>query len=119
MLGWRITIWKSEDVKLGYEAPSLFRWNTSFSGCNWLDELVAKGKAEFYDGGGYPNIYRAKARDVLPLIKDTLPVHGGLTVVGDDYVMSSNWDGNVEKDLQGIETCLPDEMLEIEAWDRS
>lgn len=102
------------------QSTILASWEINVAGIDWIDQLVAAGKAVQVLSGGYPSRYRAMASDVLPLIADGPPAADtGFAVIGDDYVMSRAWCGNVTLHQDRMATCLPSQVLTIEVWDQS
>lgn len=100
-------------------AAILAQWEAGAEGIRWVELLVEQGKAEKLSGGGYPNRYTALASDVLPALGVEPPRPGGTLIIGDDYVMPSNWRGKIELHAERIEACAPDRRLTIDAWDQS
>lgn len=123
MLGWLIVIAaqtpEERDAATDRKAAVLANWEASINGCRWVHRLVEDGKATQLSAGGYPNRFTAKACDVLPLIANGVPEHGGHTVIGDDYVLSGRWAGNVTIHPDRIAACPPDKLLTIDVWDQS
>lgn len=97
----------------------LATWFSSDSGVNWIENLVDENKAVNIKSGGYPSVYRALAKHVLPLIASGPPPHEGGLVIGDDYVMPPGWNGESKFDQSQIEKCGPEDELEIVVWDQS
>jgi hypothetical protein len=122
MLGWGIHIYRQlpdEPWDRCTEESRIASWVAGLGGLDWIDELVKRGKAVDYGGNGYPNLYTAAAKDILPKISDGPPPHEGPFVIGDDYVAPSGWTGGVKIDRTKIAGCSPDEQLTIVAWDQS
>lgn len=125
MIGWMIIIStqtreeRDRTPPDALEAAELARWETGPGGTDWLDQLVAVGKAICPPSDGYPCRYSARAGDVLPLLAAGPPAHSGPAVIGDDYLMPANWTGNIVLYQDRIAACPPDQMLTIEAWDLS
>lgn len=115
MLGWLIIV-KPNDNPHGC---ALATWKTSASGIDWLLNLVAEGKAIQRKRGGYPNLFLAKAADIVPLIMDGPPRHRDPVVIGDDYISKGGWTRQFELHPAQVDACGPDELLSIEAWDQS
>ena len=115
MLGWWIVVERD-----GAEnAPAIASWEASIAGIDWLDDLVATGKAEQTLFNGYPNAFGASAADVLPLIENGPPKHSSPLVVGDDYVSIGGWSRGFRFDKAQAAACDPNDRLTIEAWDLS
>lgn len=124
MIGWMIIV--STQAPEQRDAPDtdrdaavLARWKTSMGGIQWLERLVTDGKAKKHKFAGYPNRYTAKAGDVLPILANGIPDHDDFPIMGDDYVMPANWKGGVTFWHDRIAACGPDQLLTIDAWDRS
>jgi len=62
----RLSKGKAENGMFGSET-TLANWDADSSGLEWLDELVAAGKAQNLRNDGFPTRYEARAGDVLPL----------------------------------------------------
>jgi hypothetical protein len=113
MLGWGIfvsTLSKEENDRADtatIRASLLASWETTGL-LKWLDELVASGKAVQHSRGGYPNLYTAKAGDVLPLIED-----GRI----DDWKYAKIYMKQIHKDR--MSACRDEQVLTIEVWDQS
>jgi hypothetical protein len=115
MLGWWIVIRRRDAGELEFVA----KWEASIGGTDWLDKLVADGRAVQLTFDGYPNRFEAMADEVIPLIRNGPPDHEGPLIIGDDYVSIGGWarkfrfyDGEAQK-------CKPNEQLQIDAWDQS
>jgi hypothetical protein len=94
-------------------------WNAALGGLDWLDALVAQGRATDLGGNGYPCRFLARAGDVLAKMSGGPPKPRGPMVIGDDYVLPGNWTGAFGLDREKFAACNPDEELIIEAWDLS
>ena len=111
MLGWQVIISKGDDT--------LCSWSTGIGGLEWLDELVKEGKAEDQGGNGYPNLYSAKAKEILTVLSEGAPKYSGPTVIGDDYIRIGGLNDVIKIDRSKLNNCSPDDQLTIEAWDQS
>lgn len=100
-------------------AAILAQWEAGAEGIRWVEQLAEQGKAAKLSGSGYPNRYTAQARDVLPLLGVAPPAAGGTLIIGDDYVMPSNWRGKIELHAERVAACPADHVLTIDAWDQS
>lgn len=100
------------------EEEPLASWRVHPSGLQWLEDLVAEGRATM-GGNGYPVWFQARAGDILPRIQGGPPAHEGPVVIGEDYVLpgSATWD--LRLDRERMAACPAGEMLDIEAWDLS
>ena len=129
MLGWWILIQAADipDVEkaVGKEYPTLAKWETGVDGMRWIDTLVKEGLAVEVWRHGYPNRFKAKAADVLPLLAKggVKPPTNGLWVFGvdegEEYATPPGWTGKVNLDQDAIAACSPDQVLTIDAWDQS
>jgi hypothetical protein len=124
MIGWYFVVASNtRDDRINdadAQASILATWEVSVEGLDWIEELVGHGRASKLKGGGYPNLYTAKAGDVLPLLADGPPrVSRGMAIIGDDYVMPAGWQAEVQMHADRIAVCPVDQQLTIEAWDLS
>lgn len=122
MLGFDIEIYKFTDgmdiTSLKIDKPVLARWSSGgFRGLDWIENLVSEAKAEDLGGNGYPLYYKAKAQFILEALALDVPKNKGQTIIGDDYVMPSDWRSEI--DTSKIAKCDPDQQLIVEAWDLS
>lgn len=122
MLGFDIEIYKFTDgmdiTSLKIDKPILARWSSGgFRGLDWIENLVSEAKAEDLGGNGYPLYYKAKAQFILEALALDVPKNTGQTIIGDDYVMPSDWRSEI--DTSKIAKCDPDQQLIVEAWDLS
>ena len=122
MLGFDIEIYKFTDgmdiTSLKIDKPILARWSSAgFRGLDWIENLVSEAKAEDLGGNGYPLYYKAKAQFILEALALDVPKNKGQTIIGDDYVMPSDWRSEI--DTSKIAKCNPDQQLIVEAWDLS
>ena len=115
MLGWQVFVLNESDV----DKKSMISWSTGFDGLDWLDELVKQGLAQDLGGSGYPNKYSGKASIILPKIVPSLPSYEGKVVIGDDYALKAGESWEIKINQAKIDACSPNEILLIEAWDRS
>lgn len=100
-------------------AAILAQWEAGAEGIRWIEQLAELGKAAKLSGSGYPNRYTAQACDVLPFLGVEPPPPGGTLIIGDDYVMPSNWRGKIELHADRLAACPVDQVLTIDAWDQS
>ena len=122
MLGFDIEIYKFTDgmdiTSLKIDKPILARWSSGgFRGLDWIENLVSEAKAEDLGGNGYPLYYKAKAQFILEALALDVPKNTGQTIIGDDYVMPSDWRSDI--DTSKIAKCDPHQQLIVEAWDLS
>ena len=122
MLGYEIEIYKFTDgmdiTSNKIDKPILVRWSAGgFGGLDWIDNLVSEAKAKDLGGNGYPLYYKAKAQFILEALALDVPKNKDQTIIGDDYVMPSDWRSDI--DTSKIAKCDPDQQLIVEAWDLS
>ena len=138
MLGWSITVSTlSRDEAYGVDketlrAATLATWEASIGGIDWIDDLVKAGQATQLASGGYPNLYTARAGDLLPLIESG--AFRGPRVRVWSYLPQYSENQNPLVDTaQGwtyqedqittypdrIAACPPDRSLTITVWDLS
>ena len=122
MLGFDIEIYKFTDgmdiTSNKIDKPILARWSSGgFRGLDWIENLVSEAKAEDLGGNGYPLYYKAKAQFILEALALDVPKNKDQTIIGDDYVMQSDWRSDI--DTSKIAKCDPDQQLIVEAWDLS
>ena len=122
MLGWHISVYRIID---GRSSPAmadsprgnrLAVWQTGVDGLQWIDELVKAGRAVELQAGGYPWLYTATAKDLIPGMG-----RAGNTVwiAGPHDILTDQWEGRTVIDDAEAEDCRPDERLIVEAWDES
>jgi hypothetical protein len=117
MLGWQVFV--NKEAEADRAGQSMMSWNTGLDGLSWLDELVKQGLAQDLGGSGYPNKYIGKASIILPKIVPSLPSYDGKVVIGDDYALKAGESWEIKINQTKIDACSPNEILLIEAWDRS
>lgn len=123
MLGWEFFI--SRVITDDQSDPSsksektFATWITNYNGIRWIENLVKEGKAEKHAANGYPNIYTARAKVILPIIMNGPPHADSKIVIGDDYISSSSWNRELRIDLESISQIRDDEVLRVQAWDQS
>jgi hypothetical protein len=115
MLGWQVFVINESDA----DKKSMMSWITGIEGLSWLDGLVEQGLAQDLGGSGYPNKYIGKASIILPKIVPSLPSYEGKVVIGDDYALKAGESWEIKINQTKIDACSPNEILLIEAWDRS
>jgi hypothetical protein len=122
MIGYSISIYEfveGEDItSISNDNEALATWTSGgFDGLDWIDNLVSEAKAEDLGGNGYPIYYKAQAQVVLEALALDVPKNKGQTIIGDDYVMPSDWRSKI--DTSEIAKLKPNQQLIIEAWDLS
>lgn len=115
MGGWNISISTlTQEEKDRADIPTiragqLAHWDVyRHGGLDWIDDLVASGKAVQLAKGGYPNRYTANAADVLPHIEDE-------HIKASEFDRSHRWKVHKER----IAACRDDQLLTLYVWDLS
>lgn len=116
--GVRLSTQVPEQKKL-WDDAILAAWSTGFDGISWLGQLADEKKATLHDGNGYPTMYSAQAKVLLPTISAGPPPYKGPPIVGEDYVLQRGWRGRGEIHPDRIAQCDPEEVLFVCAWDQS
>jgi|GEM_PF-820990 len=133
MLGWSITVRMapSDTVAPGSGSAGaesiLARWTCGVGGLDWLGPLLQSGAVRQTQHHGYPNTYRGRSADLLPLIEggEAMRPRGiGVWVIGldegEEYAIPP---GGIRSDLvvyaDRISQCPADAWLTVEAWDQS
>jgi hypothetical protein len=116
MLGWWFTVrlhteteWSTLPDRDKYQLAS---WETGVSGIRWIEKLVTNGEAEKLSGNAYPNRHQLRAAHVLKTLQD----HMQVATTGN--TPTADWH-NARFVADVINTCPPDAMLVVEAWDQS
>ena len=122
MLGFDIEIYKFTDgmdiTSNKISKPVLIKWTSSgFDGLDWINTLLNEAKAEDLGGNGYPFFYKAKTQFILRALTSDISKNKGQTIMGDDYVASSDWRSQIN--ISKLEECDSNQELIIEAWDLS
>lgn len=115
MLGWWIVVTREGEER----GPQIAKWEASISGIDWLNKLVGTGQAEQTSWNGYPNLFHARAADILPLIEHGPPRHSALPIIGDDHVSKGGWSDKFHLDQALANACQPGDRLTVQAWDQS
>lgn len=124
MIGWWIVISTQTPEERRRDADNrrasiLAMWEVGLGGLDWLERLVTLAEAQKIRSDGYPNVYLAPARAVLPLLADGPPAHDNPMIIGDDYVQPPRWTRMVEIHADRMAACPSSHQLTIEAWDLS
>lgn len=114
MLGWFFIVRRIDKKE---QATELARWQSGASGIDWVIELVNNGAASG-GGDGYPNTYRVRARDVLPLL-DSPPSANDPWRSDPGDILSDAWIGHTHVHWEVARSCEPDEWLEVVVFDES
>ena len=124
MLGWEIYI-RRLDSGQTLEATEftqesvVAQWRAGLGGYDWIKALVKKDKAKALGGNGYPFLFSAKFDVLKPVILNGAPSHDGPMVIGDDYVLPSNYLEKTTINQASLSKCQSDDELFIQVWDMS
>ncbi|MEE1782822.1 hypothetical protein PUR71_07825 [Streptomyces sp. SP17BM10] len=117
MLGWWIGIAEVDPEEYDRVTPEqrraalLARWEVGLNGLDWVEDLVAAGKAEQLLRGGYPSRYAARAEHVLPLLAEGAVPGSGAGQLSRVRALETH--------PERIAACPADRALTIEVWDQS
>lgn len=112
MLGWEIII-SNGDKRVA-------SWMVGSGGTTWLRDLAKGGKVkDVAVNCGYPHVFSAPAKLLVPILTNGIPQEGGSLIIGDDYVISGNGVWDLEINTEYLNKCQPEDELVIEAWDQS
>ncbi len=127
MLGWHIRVfhgvtdWKAAAC-MEFDEPetAIAVWQTGLGGLNWIDALVAEGRAEHLGyNGGYPMVYKAPAKDLMPPILEGPPLANKRWGYDPGDVLTDKWIGQTVTHREAAARCAPDDWLLVRAWDLS
>ena len=125
MLGWKISVYRQES---GGASPASFGaahgtrlavWQTGLGGLDWIDELVKQQKAISLGGNGYPLEFTAMTTHLKAQLVEGPPHAEAAWTFDAGDILLPGWLGKTSKDLEGLDSCHPDEWLLIQAWDES
>jgi len=108
MLGWHISVYHQADkgsspaTTMSPTGKRLAVWQTGLGGLNWINELVEKGKAVDLGGNGYPSRYTARAKHLIPYIKDGPPLAKKIWSSDEDDILTEKWAGRTVIDQAEI-----------------
>jgi hypothetical protein len=145
MLGWHVSIYRLAELKalaaipdvpslstafptlsdqvslLGslQQAKSLAVWQIGLYGLKWMDDLVRGRLALRFPGNGYPNVFLALARDLLPRILPEPPEANLHWTCGAHDILGPGWAGKTVIDHEEVGSTRPEEWLCVEVWDES
>jgi hypothetical protein len=125
MLGWHISVYRQRDggaapaTETSPEGPRLAVWQTGLWGLQWIDALVAAGKAIDLGGNGYPCRYTATAEHLVPPIMEGPPQARATWLHDASDILTDKWEGQTVIDRAVADGCRPDEWLLVVAWDES
>jgi len=132
VLGWCIIIYAQTPEEYAgsdtetRKAAVLARWDVGMEGIRWIEDLVEAGKAARLSGGGFPNLYSARAGDVLPLIESgaVKPPASDVMVIsmaddgeGVDYAWPADWMDKIDLHADRAAVCSAGSTVTIAAWD--
>lgn len=109
MSGWWISVSAQtpEECRAAINRAAILAiWEEGVEGRRWLEQLVQEGRLIKLRDDGYPNLYTARAGDVLALLERMHPPHRRRppsTVIHTDRCLA----------------CSADQVLTITAWDES
>ena len=124
MLGWEIYI-RRLDSGQTLEATEftqdsvVAQWRAGIGGYDWIKTLVKENKAKALGGNGYPFLFSAKFDVLQPIILIGAPRHSGPLVIGDDYVLPSNYLEMPIINEANLLKCQSDDDIFIQVWDMS
>lgn len=124
MLGWLVIV-RRPGARTGHANQDplvLARWEAGISGLDWIKEIERAGDATRVTEGGYPTEFTVAAHAVMPMLQAGTPPAGprrSIPVIGDDYVMSSGWTGQMTVYRERLVDVPADQLLVVEAWDMS
>lgn len=114
-MSWSITVVRQPPEEYGSRLTReavLAYWKVGIRGIRWIEELVARGEAEWVKhGSGLPDLYTAKAVVIVPLLAGDEPPSG--------EVVSIFKPRDVIIKHDALARCAPDETLTIAVWDQS
>jgi hypothetical protein len=127
MLGIAVNIWRPIDPP---DTPARTRrgfigeWEAAGVGMvalEWLERLVAEGRATSLGGNGYPYTYKISASSLAEALRAGAPNirPGKSVIVGEDYITRDGTVTGFEIDWDALGECPPEEELFVEAWDLS
>ena len=112
MAGWEISVTTQtleERERFLDQGTILASWTTGAMGINPFEDLLEAGNAVLLRSDGYPRIYTAEARYILPVVR-AVPEQAAAAIMKAWYVTMR---------LPMIEVCDLDRRLTIIAWDQS
>jgi hypothetical protein len=128
MFGYHISVFRQRNggaspaIEGSPEGARLAVWQTSLCGRDWIKDLVKAGKAiKIADNNGYPLLYTAPAKYLVPTIisAEGPPRANPVWLCGAGDILTDKWAGGTVVDRAIALSCRPDEWLIVEAWDES
>lgn len=94
-------------------------WSTDSDGLDWLEPMMAQGKASMQDGSRYPLLFQMPAGELLPLLTPSgvQRIDRRLEVAIDTSSFFNRHKVTICTDV--IDSCPQDAVLTVEAWDRA
>jgi len=112
MAGWQISVTTQtpEEWNRNLDRDTILAtWTTGAMGIDPFESLLERGEAVLLRSDGYPRLYTAWARHILPVVR-AVPDLAAAEIVKAWYVTLRP---------PVIEACSPDQRLTIVAWDQS
>jgi len=120
MLGWQISVYRNKNESGKPVNGTLASWQAGLDGLDWIDGLVKQKRAVLLESNcGYPEVYKAKIRDVRPVILEGPPDANGNWKTDPGDVTFDWWQGEDKFNIDLLKECDPEEWVLIEAWDES
>jgi hypothetical protein len=94
-------------------------WQVDTEGIAWINRLVENDLAVGNIGTGYPGVFFAPAKHLLPTILDGPPHAKKTWVFGVSDTIGPEWEGRTVIDRDVARDCDPDEWLIVKVWDES
>jgi hypothetical protein len=86
---------------------------------DWLDPLVAGGRALSTSNGGYPERYLIICADFRSCLEQGMPAEKPVWTADPGDVLTDRWIGHTAVEADALAQCDPDEWLLVQAWDES
>ena len=124
MLGWEIYIHRSDsghtlEATEFTQESVVAKWRAGIGGYDWIKALLKENKAKALGGNGYPFLFSAKFDVLKPVILNSATSHNGPMVIGDDYVLPSNYLERPTINKANLLKCQSDDDMCIQVWDMS
>ena len=103
------------------DGERLLGWRARLQGLDWLDPLLADRRAWTIRADGYPNLYAARAADVVEAMVSSsgMDERDAFRTPGHPGSGSAGW-GPLTSRVLSLSTVVgPQQWLLIEAWDES
>ena len=125
MTGWHISVFRQEEAAAKPASPDpvkgarLAVWQADDEGLAWIQALVKSGDAIDLGSDGYPSLYTAPTKHLIPTIIKGPPAARETWFYEAGDILTDQWAGKTIVDKKTIKLCKPDEWLIVEAWDES